>query len=119
MSAILILRALIIIGAVCFIFAATIAFAKPACGTASWYGAESGNRMANGRRFNPNALTAAMWGPAFGSRYHVTYAGRSVVVAITDRGPRRDLGRIIDLSRAAAEAIRLRGIGRVCLERIR
>lgn len=74
-------------------------------GLASWYGEElRGEPMANGKPFNPDALTAASWFYPFGTRVRVSHAGRSVAVEITDRGPAERLvrqGRIIDLSQAA------------------
>ena len=76
-------------------------------GTASYYGkAHHGKRTASGERFNQNALTAAHRTLAFGTRVRVTNLdnGRSVVVRINDRGP-HTRGRLIDLSRAAAEKI--------------
>jgi rare lipoprotein A len=76
-------------------------------GMASWYGPGfQGNPTANGERFNQYALTAAHRGLPFGTRVRVTntYNGRSVVVRINDRGPFAH-GRVIDLSRSAAEAI--------------
>ena len=60
--------------------------------------------MANGRQFNPDKLTAASWFFDFGTKVVVTHKNRSVVVEITDRGPKKHLvneGRKIDLSRAA------------------
>lgn len=73
--------------------------------TASWYGEEHrGKLMANGRPFNPNALTAASWFYPLGTRVRVTSGDSSVVFIITDRGPARRLvrqGRVIDLSAAA------------------
>jgi rare lipoprotein A len=76
-------------------------------GMASWYGPGfHGKRTANGERFDMNALTAAHRTLAFGTRVLVrnTLNGREVIVRINDRGPRvRD--RIIDLSKAAAEAL--------------
>lgn len=80
--------------------------------TASWYG--SGHRTANGERFNPAGLTAAHRSLPFGTRVRVTYGARSVVVRINDRGP-FIAGRTIDLSRGAARAIGLSGVGRVHL----
>jgi len=75
---------------------------------ASWYGeAHRGRLMANGKKFNPDRLTAASWFYALGTRVRVTSADkqrRSVVVTITDRGPSWELvrdGRKIDLSHAA------------------
>ncbi len=78
-------------------------------GTASYYGkAHHGKRTASGERFNQNALTAAHRTLAFGTRVRVTNLdnGRSVVVRINDRGP-FGRGRIIDLSRAAAEQLNM------------
>lgn len=91
-------------------------------GTASWYGPGfHGRRTANGERFDQEALTAAHRRWAFGTRVRVTLlsTGRSVVVTINDRIPRRD--RIIDVSRGAARALGLigPGIGRVRLEVVR
>lgn len=81
-------------------------------GLASWYGeAHRGKPMANGQPFNPTRLTAASWFYPLGTRVKVTLdsdPGRSVIVTITDRGPARRLvrqGRVIDLSRAAFEAL--------------
>jgi rare lipoprotein A len=81
-----------------------------AIGVASWYGEEHrGRLMANGKRFNPDKLTAASWFYPLGTKVRVTLNSnsqnsRSVLVTITDRGPAKDLvrdGRIIDLTYAA------------------
>lgn len=89
-------------------------------GVASYYGAElAGNRTASGERFNPNAMTAAHRTLRMGTMVKVTNKsnGRSVVVRINDRGPFTK-GRIIDVSRAAAERIAMirSGTARVKLE---
>jgi hypothetical protein len=84
-----------------------------ASGMASWYGPGfHGRRSANGSRFNMYDLTAAHRSLPFGSRVRVTNRknGRSVVVKITDRGPYAH-GRLIDLSKAAAQAIGMLGSG--------
>lgn len=76
-------------------------------GQASWYGAQhQGKATASGEPFNMNALTAAHRELPFGSRLRVTNLnnGRSVIVRINDRGP-FSRGRIIDLSRKAAEQL--------------
>lgn len=78
-------------------------------GTASYYGkAHHGKRTASGERFNQNALTAAHRTLPFGPRVKVTNldSGRSVVVRINDRGP-FGRGRIIDVSKAAAEQLNM------------
>jgi cell wall-associated NlpC family hydrolase len=73
--------------------------------TASYYGyALAGHLMANGQRFDPEALTAAHKTLPFGTQLEVTYGGRSVRVTITDRGPYAP-GRDLDLSLAAARKL--------------
>ena len=62
--------------------------------------------MANGKRFDPDKLTAASWFYPLGTKVRVSIeagsgVSRSVLVTITDRGPATDLvreGRIIDLA---------------------
>ena len=86
-------------------------------GVASWYGPGfHGKRTANGEKFNTRALTAAHKSLPFGSRVRVTNerTGRSVVVRINDRGPYAH-GRVIDLSKAAAEAVGISGTEKVML----
>lgn len=79
-------------------------------GMASYYW--QGQMTASGARFNPSAMTAAHRTLPFGTRVRVTNRanGRSVVVTINDRGPFVG-GRIIDLSRGAAQAISMTGAG--------
>ena len=79
-------------------------------GKASYYW--QGQQTASGARFNPNGMTAAHRTLPFGTRVRVTNHsnGRSVVVTINDRGPFIG-GRIIDLSRGAAQAISMTGAG--------
>jgi rare lipoprotein A (peptidoglycan hydrolase) len=76
-------------------------------GIASWYGPGFvGETTANGQIFDPRLYTAASRDLPFGTVLHVTHEGAGVVVVINDRGPFiRD--RILDLSRAAADAIGL------------
>ena len=95
--------------------------ALSACGTASFYAhAHHGRTMANGEKFNMHAMTAAMWGVPFGTKYRVTHNDKSVVVTITDRGPAKRLNRIIDLSYAAAKKLGFinAGLAKVCLTRL-
>jgi rare lipoprotein A len=83
-------------------------------GEASFYGRElAGNRTASGERFNPQALTAAHRTLPMGTKLRVTNKanGRSVIVRINDRGPFSG-GRIIDISLAAAQEIRMIGSGK-------
>lgn len=69
---------------------------------------------ASGERMNCGAMTAAHRTLPFGTRVTVTARGRSVVVRINDRGP-FIRGRIIDLSPAAARALRIDGLANVTL----
>lgn len=80
---------------------------QPTC-VASWFGEElRGAVQASGIPFDPDELVAAMWDVPFGTEVLVDApaTGRSVVVAITDRGPAHRLGRCIDLSAAAFAAL--------------
>lgn len=82
-------------------------------GKASWYGRRfQGRPTASGERFNQHEMTAAHRSLPFGSRVRVINLnnGQSTVVRINDRGPYAR-GRIIDLSRAAAEAIGMQHSG--------
>lgn len=89
-------------------------------GVASWYGPGfHGRRTANGERFDQNAMTAAHRTLPMPSLVRVTNLenGRSVRVRINDRGPFAR-GRIIDLSRAAADSLgfRRKGVAQVLVE---
>ena len=86
-------------------------------GMASWYGDQfHGRPTATGERFDMNALTAAHKTLPLPGLVEVTNLanGRTVVLRVNDRGPFVD-GRIIDLSRGAADALDLRraGVGEV------
>jgi rare lipoprotein A len=92
-------------------------------GLASFYGrAHDGNTTANGKHFDHRDLTAAHPSLPFGTLVRVTNLGngRTVTVEITDRGPHIKR-RIIDLSLAAARALRMqkKGITRVRVEAFR
>ncbi|MBA3837192.1 MAG: septal ring lytic transglycosylase RlpA family protein [Sphingomonas sp.] len=77
-----------------------------AVGYASWYGEEMTGRTASGAPFDPAAITAAHRTLPFGTIVEVTSldSGRTILVLINDRGPHA-VGRIIDLSRGAAELL--------------
>jgi rare lipoprotein A len=79
-------------------------------GRASWYDLEA--KTASGEAMDGEALTAAHPSLPFGSKVTVANLdnGRSVVVRINDRGP-FSKGRIIDVSRAAAEQLGMIGTG--------
>jgi len=83
-------------------------------GVASWYGGQfHGRTTASGERFDSReSYTAAHRTLPFNVCAQVQHipSGRSVVVRINDRGPFAR-GRLIDLSRAAAEKLGLTGTG--------
>ncbi|MCH9764738.1 MAG: septal ring lytic transglycosylase RlpA family protein [Alphaproteobacteria bacterium] len=86
-------------------------------GIASWYGTDFHGRLtANGEVYDMNALTAAHKTLPLPSYAYVTNLNnnRTVLVRINDRGPYAG-NRIIDLSRATANALDLQraGLGRV------
>jgi rare lipoprotein A len=90
------------------------------CGTASWYGPGfHGKKAASGEVFNQNAMTAAHKSLPFGTIVKVVNqkTGKAVTVEINDRGPYHG-GRIIDLSKAAANKLGIvqAGTGKVCLD---
>jgi len=76
-------------------------------GIASWYGEPfHGRKTANGETYDMNQLTAAHKTLPMPSNVRVTNLenGRSIVVTVNDRGPFVN-GRIIDLSRRAAQLL--------------
>ncbi len=100
------------------IFSGTVSASET--GQASWYGGKfQGRQTANGEIFDTNKLTAAHKTLPFGTVVKVTnlHNNKSVEVRINDRGPFIE-GRIIDLSKAAADAIEMtaRGVATVRLE---
>jgi rare lipoprotein A len=89
-------------------------------GEASWYGPGfQGRQTANGERFNTNEMTAAHRTLPFGTKVKVTNksTGKTVVVRINDRGPYAH-GRVIDLSKASAQAIGISGVANVTLAKL-
>ncbi len=98
----------------------TAAAGSTQVGPASYYADSlAGNSTANGEPYDPEQFTAAHRTLPFGARVAVRRVdnGRRVVVRINDRGPYAG-SRIIDLSRAAAEALQMirAGVVRVELE---
>ena len=67
----------------------------------------AGHRTASGESYDPAALTCASRDLPFGSLLRVVRidTGASVIVRVNDRGPWGRRTRILDLSRAAAEAL--------------
>ncbi len=92
--------------------AADVAVSEVLEGRASYYADSlAGNSTASGEPYDPQAYTAASRDLPFGTRVRVTRLDgdgqpmASVIVRVNDRGPHRDHSRILDLSRAAAEAL--------------
>lgn len=86
---------------------------RPQVGLASWYGsAFQGRRTANGETFDLRGFTAAHPNLPLPSYVRVTNVknGRSIVVRVNDRGPYHK-GRMIDVSRRAADVLGFRGDG--------
>ncbi|MCR6632149.1 MAG: septal ring lytic transglycosylase RlpA family protein [Magnetospirillum sp.] len=82
-------------------------------GIASWYGPDFHAKVtANGEVFDQNAVTAAHKTLPMPSVVRVTNMenGRSLVICVNDRGPFVN-GRIIDLSRRAAQLLGFEGSG--------
>ena len=87
-------------------------------GIASYYAAKfHGKRTASGEKFSQKVLTAAHLTLPFGTLLKVTNLQnmKFVIVRVNDRGP-HVRGRIVDLSRAAAELIGLRHTGTARVE---
>ncbi len=89
-------------------------------GLASWYGKPfHGRRTASGEVYDMNAMTAAhktMPLPSYAVVRNPAN-GRQVVVKVNDRGPFIK-GRVIDLSRAAAQKLRIGGVAPVQVRRL-
>jgi rare lipoprotein A len=87
-------------------------------GSASYYASKfNGRRTASGEVFSNSAMTAAHRTLPFGTLVRVTNpaTGASVIVRINDRGP-FTRGRMIDVSRAAAEELGLIARGHATVE---
>ncbi len=87
---------------------------KRLTGIAAYYDVNYKGRTASGVPYDPSKFTAAHKTLPFGTFLKVTdrRTGRSVVVVVNDRGP-FNKGRMIDLSLAAAKALRMTGRGLV------
>lgn len=107
------LRPILLFLTVAFIMTPPMTGANEMNGLASWYGGKfQGRKTANGEIFDTNKLTAAHRSLDFGTivRVHNLENGKSVDVRINDRGP-FVTGRVIDLSRAAAEELSMVATG--------
>ena len=83
-------------------------------GVAAYYSTDYSGRTACGDRYDPAKFTAAHRSLPFGTRLRVTdpRSQRSVVVVVNDRSPFTK-GRVLDLSLAAAKALRMMDRGLV------
>lgn len=90
-------------------------------GEASWYGKYfQGRKTANGEQYDMNGLTCAHRSLPLNTWIKVTNLKnrRSIFVRVNDRGPVPD-SRIVDLSYAAAKALKITGLGKVKVETLR
>ena len=97
-----------------FLLIASTVITQAETGIASWY---SDTRTASGERFNPKAMTCAHKTLKFGTVVTITGDnGKSIKCRINDRGPYVK-GRIIDLTRGAAQRLGMlqRGLMKVTL----
>lgn len=85
---------------------------KTFSGVAAFYDKSYAGRTACGERYDPGKFTAAHRTLPFGTRLRVTdmTTHRSVTVTVNDRGPFTK-GRVLDLSFAAAKALRMQDRG--------
>lgn len=93
-------------------------------GEASWYGWRmKGRKTANGERYDPKDMTAAHRTLPFNTIVRVTNLenDKACEVRINDRGPAKWTGRIIDLSKAAAEKLAYvkKGVAKVRVEAVK
>ncbi len=107
-----------IFAAVAFVLSCAPVQAETGTGEASWYGSESGSHTANGERFRPMGKTVAHRSLPFGTVLQITdrASGRSVTCRVTDRGPARWTGRILDLSRGCATDLGIVGRGKAIVD---
>lgn len=95
--------------------------AQPTSGLASWYGTfHQGRKMADGGKFDKGRYTCASRTYRLGTVLLVFFPKKHtfVRVTVTDRGPYRHPGRVIDLSERAADVLGLKayGVGFVKIE---
>jgi rare lipoprotein A len=85
---------------------------KTFSGVAAFYDKGYSGRTACGERYDPGKFTAAHRTLPFGTHLRITDMAthRSVTVTVNDRGPFTK-GRVLDLSLAAAKALRMQDRG--------
>lgn len=92
--------------------------ASATTGIASYYGGTDhlcGRPMANGQRLNCSrgVHTVAHRTLPMGTKVRITYGDKSVVATVTDRGPAKWTGRILDLSLGTALDLGMKSTARV------
>jgi rare lipoprotein A len=98
---------------ICLVVLSVAGIAQTQTGKASFYADKfEGRPTASGEKYKHSKLTAAHKTLPFGTRVKVTNLAnqKTVEVVINDRGPYVD-GRIIDLSKSAAEALGFVNVG--------
>ncbi len=103
----------LVAGLAAAVHGAELAKPRPQHGKASWFGREvAGKTTASGKPARPGAMTAASRTLPLGTKARVTNkeTGKSVRVTVTDRGPYAK-GRVVDVSRAAAEKLGMKEDG--------
>ena len=96
-----------------FLLIATLTFSQTQTGKASFYADKfEGRPTASGEKYKHSKLTAAHKTLPFGTKVRVTNTtnNQTVEVVINDRGPYVD-GRVIDLSKSAAEKLGFVNLG--------
>ncbi len=108
MRALHLIAAVVSVGALASAGPAYTQASKEFAGLASHYGKGYSGKTASGARYDPDKFTAAHRTLPFGTKVTVTDRAtkRSVTVVINDRGPFIK-GRVIDLSYAAAQALKM------------
>ena len=92
---------------------------KTYTGLASWYGFEScvnptDCRIADGSRFTENDFTlACVYRFPLGTRFRLSYKGKTVEARCTDRGNFDRLGRTFDLSKGTFRALAPLSVGQI------
>lgn len=95
---------LAVLGGLCAMASVSDGALAAQCGKAAWY--DMGGQTASGERSTGSGMTAAHRTLPFGTKVRVENLdnGRSVIVRVNDRGPFVG-GRVIDVTRAAAEEL--------------
>ena len=98
----------------------------PPQGIASWYSKTDPcikKKTANGEIFDDTLLTCASWHYPIGSYLKITNVknGKSVICRVNDRGPKRSLKRVVDLTKSSFRKIAnpKHGVAQVTIKQIK